>query len=202
MTGRDHGVGGRSTLRQAVRALGVATAALAGLASADLPIEPEPDERWVLVDTDQHDLVVYTGEQPTATFNGLAIGRGGVSEARTRGDRTTPLGEFRIDRIHDQSQFRLFLGLDYPRIAHADAAFREGRMKREEYREFLDRTIRNGRTPQDSSLGGHIGIHGLGDSDEDLHRVANWTDGCIALDDAQIEALSSMVGIGTRVIIR
>lgn len=171
-------------------------------AANDLPFAPADNERWILVETSEHKLVVYTGERPTAEFPDIAVGQGGVAENRRRGDRTTPKGKFRISWVHDESRYHLFLGLNYPTLRHADAAFQSGAIDREEYGRFLSQYAANGHPPQTTSLGGHIGIHGVGRADEGIHRVANWTDGCVALEDSQIEALWELVGIGTRVVIR
>ncbi len=168
----------------------------------DLPFQPEAGERWVLVDTDDYVLTVYTGREAKARFTNLAIGRGGTAETRHRGDRTTPLGSFRITRIYRESDYHLFLGLDYPTMRHARAARDDGTISRAEYRAYVDAYARQGRPPQGTALGGHIGIHGVGDGDTGFHRRVNWTNGCIALENEQIEALAELVDVGTRVYVR
>ena len=55
--------------------------------------------------------------------------------------------------------------------------------------------------PQNTALGGYIGIHGLGNRDPAIHKKMNWTDGCIALTDEQIEQLAQWIDVGTRVVI-
>ena len=170
--------------------------------AVEWPADIEENERWVLVDTTDYKLVVYDGTLPLVTFNNIAIGRAGTTTTPQRGDLATPLGEFRIDRINGQSRFHLFFGLDYPTLRHADASFTAGVISREDYRKFLDGLVRYGRPPQNTALGGNIGIHGIGQGDAQLHRAANWTEGCVALEDAQMDVLSGLVGIGTRVIIR
>ena len=57
--------------------------------------------------------------------------------------------------------------------------------------------------PQDTPLGGQIGIHGLGHGNPGIHNAGiNWTSGCVALDNRQIEALRPWVKVGMRVEIR
>lgn len=46
-------------------------------------------------------------------------------------------------------------------------------------------------------IGGQIGIHGLGAGDKEIHKVFNWTHGCIALTNEQIDQLTRWVGKGT-----
>jgi hypothetical protein len=56
--------------------------------------------------------------------------------------------------------------------------------------------------PQNTALGGRIGLHGLGRGDPKVHQQFNWTNGCIALTNEQIDQLLTWVGKGTRVSIR
>ena len=60
----------------------------------------------------------------------------------------------------------------------------------------------NRRPPQDTALGGYIGIHGTGDGDLRIHSEYNWTNGCIALTNEQIDRLLDWVRVGTPVEIR
>ncbi|MBZ9559112.1 L,D-transpeptidase [Halomonas coralii] len=52
-----------------------------------------------------------------------------------------------------------------------------------------------------TSLGGYIGIHGLGGRSPYLNRRMDWTDGCLAVTDAEIDKLSRWVKVGTQVVI-
>ena len=57
---------------------------------------------------------------------------------------------------------------------------------------------------EDTPLGGAIGIHGIGEENDDrLHvqRWQNWTQGCIALTNREIRELRRFVDVGTRVVI-
>jgi lipoprotein-anchoring transpeptidase ErfK/SrfK len=51
-------------------------------------------------------------------------------------------------------------------------------------------------------LGGHIGIHGVGRGDLRIHQQFDWTQGCIALTNEQIEQLQNLVRVGDRVVIQ
>jgi lipoprotein-anchoring transpeptidase ErfK/SrfK len=44
-----------------------------------------------------------------------------------------------------------------------------------------------------------IGIHGLGNGDPLIHEEFNWTDGCIALTNEEVDELASWIHLGTRV---
>ena len=88
------------------------------------------------------------------------------------GDRRTPEGEYIIDRRNPRSRFHLSLGISYPNEAD------------------VTRAVENGWRP-----GGDIFIHGRGPN---VGRPrGDWTDGCIAVRDREIEVIYSMVRDGT-----
>ncbi|MEX0732026.1 MAG: L,D-transpeptidase [Aquisalimonadaceae bacterium] len=163
---------------------------------------PATQPKWLLVDTTSQHLVVYQGEAEIARYSSIAIGRNGASQDRFRNDNTTPLGEFRISWINHDSQYHIFLGFDFPTFDHASRAYAAGRLSLDDYLQISDAARLRRLPPQTTGLGGHIGIHGLGDADPDIHRIANWTRGCIALTDDEIRELAELVTIGTRVIVR
>jgi len=157
---------------------------------------------WVLVDTRTHTLEVYDGERVIERYERIAVGRGGIGRDRQKGDMRTPLGRFRVAWFNPHSRFRFFIGLDYPRREHVERAFREGVIDEGDRRRFRQAFYHNRRPPQDTPLGGFIGIHGLGRADPGLHDIADWTEGCVAVTNEQIDRLKGYVEIGTPVIIR
>lgn len=159
-------------------------------------------EIWLLVDTDAETVAVMRDEQVVRVFRDIAIGRGGTARKRKRGDETTPLGDFRVTRMDRRSAFHIFIGLDYPGLDQAEWAYRDRIIDRATYQKIRDAIQSGDAPPQNTVLGGHIGIHGLGAGDRDVHQRANWTKGCIALTNEQIEELAGWVGPGTLVIIR
>ena len=159
-------------------------------------------ESWILVDTQEQTLSVFRGERVLQRFEQVSIGRGGSSASRVRGDGTTPLGTFRIDRIHPSSRFLLFFGIDFPRPEHAQRAFEAGQIDVVDYERILAAFEEDRSPPQDTPLGGQLGIHGLGAGDESVHDTLNWTQGCIALRNEQIRRLSRWVRLGMRVEVR
>ncbi len=165
---------------------------------------PTDDPRWLLVDTQAQTLTVMQGRAELYRINNIAIGSNGTGafgDKRTR-DQKTPLGEFTITGIRSSNRFHLFLGIDYPTMDYADAAFADGRISPKEY-EQLDRAWRQQQPPpQTTGLGGYFGIHGIGAGNPRVHQLFNWTNGCIALTNEQIEQLAELIGEGTLVSIR
>jgi murein L,D-transpeptidase YafK len=159
-------------------------------------------DAWVLVDTRSLTLDLMRGDESVVQFSPVSIGRGGRSKDKVKGDQTTPLGQYRVAWFNAKSRFHFFIGLDYPRREQVERAFRQGRLDRKERDRLLDALYHGKLPPQDSKLGGYIGIHGLGVADPQLHEMTNWTEGCVALTDEQIERLREHVKIGTPVVIR
>lgn len=159
-------------------------------------------EPWVLVDTQALTLTVLEQDQPVAIFRDIALGRNGAGIKRSGGDDMTPLGVFRVGWLNGKSRFSFFIGLDYPNLDYAERSYQEGRIDAATY-QVIRRALEAGRTPpQDTPLGGFIGIHGIGASDPQVHAAFNWTKGCIALNNRQIWRLTRWVKVGTRVEIR
>ncbi len=162
----------------------------------------EKDDIWVLVDTKKLVLYVMRGDKAIETFDHIAIGSRGVTRAKRRGDHKTPLGVFRIGWIKESSRYHRFLGLNYPTLAHATRGWLQGWVDDRTYRALIRANFTNAVPPQDTPLGGFVGIHGLGKADPTIHGLFNWTQGCIALTDAQIDRLSRWIGVGTVVVIQ
>lgn len=162
----------------------------------------EPDSLWILVDTDQHMLFVMDGDQVLHSYTNISIGRGGVSAQKRRRDGTTPLGEFRVVEIVTDTAFHRFFRLDYPNLEHARKALESGMIGARDYR-AVEGARSDGRLPpQNTPLGGHIGIHGVGAGEPAIHERFNWTNGCIALGNDQIDDLARWMKPGRRVVVR
>ncbi len=165
----------------------------------DLNNEPSP---WIFVDTQARTLSVLQGGKTLHTFTDISIGRSGTSHAKISQDGTTPLGKFKVSHIIEDSPFVRFFGLNYPGISHATEALASGLITAEEFARIRS-AHRHGRVPpQNTALGGHIGIHGVGKGDPVIHEEFNWTNGCVALRNEQLRLLGTWVGIGTRVVIQ
>ena len=161
----------------------------------------DPDVR-VIIDTKTRNLEIVKGEETVEVLEHVVIGRKGAGTKEHRGDDITPLGNFRIGWINDRSSFRKFFGLTYPNLDHAEKALQNGRIGQETY-EAIARAELNGQIPpQNTHLGGQIGIHGLGSGSMTVHEIFDWTHGCIALTNDQIDRLSQYVEKGTIVTVK
>jgi murein L,D-transpeptidase YafK len=159
-------------------------------------------EVWLLVDTGALTLAVMRGDKVLRQYDNIAIGSNGPTLAKLVSDETTPLGEFRISGINPRSRYHLFMALDYPTMEHARRALDDGRISVEEYVAVSNAWLTGSPPPQDTRLGGYLGIHGLGEGDPAIHGVVNWTDGCIAVTNEQMDELAHWAGVGTKVVVR
>jgi len=187
-----------------VRYSPVLTSFLLLLASLSFtPQTPAQDgEIWVLVDTRAMTVSVLEGDSVKRVYENISLGRGGTTLDKSKDDEKTPLGEYRIARIAKRTPFHRFFGLDYPSAEQAERAFQAGVINERQYHSIRTAMRRGEAPPQDTPLGGYIGIHGVGEGDQLIHESFNWTNGCIALSNEQIDDMARWIHIGTRVVVR
>ena len=128
-----------------------------------------------------HKLSVYAHGLMLRTYR-VSLGRGGLDAKLREEDRRTPEGRYFIDRHNPSSGFHKALHVSYP--SPADVA----RAKAGGYRP-----------------GGEIMIHGIRNGLGWLgraHLLVDWTAGCIALTDAEIDDLYPIVPDGTPIELR
>lgn len=164
-----------------------------------------PDKSYYLeIDKSERVLrVKYAGDTYRQFY--VASGRGGAEKKQRVGDRLTPEGIYRIARMNTSSQFHFFIGLNYPNVEDALVGFRNDVISKEEFNQIIESLKYGKLPPQDTPLGGAIGIHGIGlETTEKLnmHAHLNWTKGCLALTNNEISTLRRYVSIGTEVIIK
>jgi murein L,D-transpeptidase YafK len=135
----------------------------------------------------------------------VAWGRGGPGDKEKFGDNRTPIGIYRIAGFNESSPFHLFMRLNYPNVKDAFYGLKNGVITRTDFDRIIDSLKQGKLPPQDTALGGAIGIHGVGvetDKKLSIHAKVNWTQGCIALTNTDISELRHYVGVGTEVVIR
>ena len=157
---------------------------------------------WIDVDTSTHTLSVMQGNAIQTVFKNVAIGRYGTTWSKMTKDDKTPLGRFRVGWINEKSRYYRFFGLNYPNLDTAKRALDENRINEETWLSILEAKSMGKTPPQNTPLGGHIGIHGIGRGDQEIHHEYNWTNGCIALTNEQIDQLGKWIKPGILVNIR
>lgn len=130
-----------------------------------------PEVTQVVVHKATRRMHLYHHGERLRTFR-VQLGGNPFGHKLHEGDRRTPEGDYIIDRRNPNSRFHLSIGIDYPNeedIARAEA---------------------NGWSP-----GGDIFIHGRGPRFQ--RARGDWTDGCIAVSDREMEDIYAMVRDGT-----
>jgi murein L,D-transpeptidase YafK len=105
-----------------------------------------------------------------------------VGGKEREGDHKVPEGLYLVDAKNPHSQFHLALHISYPNESDRERARKLG--------------VRPG---------GNIEIHGLGSKFAwvgSMHRQVDWTDGCIAVTNSEIEEIWPIVSVGTPVEIK
>lgn len=134
---------------------------------------------YLLVDKSDRTLTAYRSGYPIRTYRSIRFGDVPMGHKRFEGDERTPEGIYTIDTRNPRSSYHLSLRISYPNAN--DRAF----------------ASQYGRSP-----GGNIFIHGQPNGYGGPAIAYDWTDGCIALSNAEIEELWQIVPDGTPIEIR
>lgn len=122
----------------------------------------------------------------------IVLGKCPEGRKMREGDFRTPEGEYYVCTKNEKSKYHLALGLSYPNPADAADALNRGEITHEQHSAVLSAHADRKRPPWDTPLGGFIMIHGGG-------IESDWTAGCIAMKNADIETLFSLCPMKTPV---
>jgi murein L,D-transpeptidase YafK len=134
----------------------------------------------------------------------IATGRGGAGTKTKMGDKKTPIGQYKILEFRDNSRFHFFMQINYPNPIDAWYGYKNNLIDGKEFKEIIKASTTNELPPQNTRLGGYLGLHGIGETTSDkmtIHERQDWTEGCIALTNEEISELRQFVSIGTSVLI-
>jgi hypothetical protein len=132
---------------------------------------------------------------------GVAIGREELGPKDRSGDLRTPEGRYRISGTAKSGRFHLFIPIDYPSVEDADRALEGGWLSATEYELIIDAHRAGVAPPGDTSLGGNLGFHGEGERWRGDSEFFDWTYGCVAVADEDIEFLAERLEVGVEVLI-
>ncbi|WP_086616945.1 L,D-transpeptidase family protein [Erythrobacter tepidarius] len=134
---------------------------------------------YLLVDKSERLMIGYAAGQPVKVWRGLQFGDQPQGHKRFAGDERTPEGRYYIEGRNPRSAYHLSLKISYPNAADRAYAAQYGR-----------------------SPGGDIFLHGQPNGLPFGRLPGDWTDGCIALANDEIEELWRIVPDGTVIEIR
>jgi murein L,D-transpeptidase YafK len=128
----------------------------------------------IVVNKSRREMLLLRGNVILRQYR-IALGRDPVGHKRREGDGRTPEGRYVIDRRNPKSKYHLALHISYPNT------------------EDIARAREAGEEP-----GGDIIIHGLKDGEL---RDGDWTQGCIAVTNDEMEEIWGLVPDGIVIMI-
>lgn len=135
----------------------------------------------VVVEKAARQMILLSGGKTVRTYE-IALGDAPVGHKQREGDERTPEGHYVLDWRNPNSAFHLSIHISYPDADDRAAAAAAG-----------------------YSPGGDIMIHGQPNGFgwwSWLLQMADWTDGCIAVTNADMDEIWEMVDNGTPIEIR
>jgi len=152
---------------------------LSACALAQATEAPQADK--IIIAKSKRIMILMSGDKTLKTYR-VSLGTVPVGPKQVQGDHKTPEGNYVISGKNAGSRFHLSLRVSYPSPADRARARKMG-----------------------SSPGGDIMIHGLGREFAFLGPLqwqTDWTDGCVAVTNEEIDEIWRLVPVGTRVEIR
>jgi murein L,D-transpeptidase YafK len=132
----------------------------------------------IIINKAKRELLLMYGGKVVRSY-AVALGRNPVGAKTRQGDGKTPEGVYSISGRNPASAFHRALRVSYPNSADRAQAKKLG-----------------------VATGGDIMIHGLPNGQGNIgkaHRLTDWTEGCIAVTNEEIEEIWGMVPDGTKV---
>ncbi|WP_299690352.1 L,D-transpeptidase family protein [uncultured Vibrio sp.] len=130
----------------------------------------------VKVDKSKRRMYLLKGDEVIQEYR-IALGKEPKGHKRFEGDKRTPEGKYRLDYIMEESEFYRSVHIDYPRPSD----------KRWAEKNKVD-------------PGGNIKVHGIRNGEwrsPDFIQSFDWTDGCIALTNQDMDEFIELVKMGT-----
>ena len=128
----------------------------------------------IVVNKSRREMLLLRGNVILRQYR-IALGRDPVGHKQGEGDGRTPEGRYTIDRRNPKSRYYLALHISYPNTDDSARAQSAG-----------------------VEPGGDIMIHGLKDGEL---REGDWTQGCIAVTDQEMDEIWGLVPDGTVIVI-
>lgn len=142
---------------------------------------------YVVITKSNYELQVFDEEGWYATYP-VVFGNKDLSDKLMEGDRRTPEGTFKIISKKPHQKWHKMLMLDYP--------------NQESWDKFKERKAK-GVIPASAKIGGGVAIHGTWPHDDIVvDDFTNWTNGCVALKNEDLDELDAILPVGSKVIIK
>ena len=151
---------------------------LAGKFSNDFQLSSDVQIDSIVVYKSKREMEVYSSSELLKAYR-ISLGREPVGAKEFEGDKKTPEGLYFINDRNPNSRYHKNLGISYPNDDDIEYAKRFGK-----------------------SAGSDIKIHGIGKYVPIIAHLTDWTLGCIAVTDEEIDELYNTVKIGAKINIK
>jgi murein L,D-transpeptidase YafK len=148
------------------------------LGVAMLAVATEQTAQYLVVEKQARRLTLFRDGEALKTYR-VALGGNPVGHKQHEGDQRTPEGTYSIDFKNPDSAYHLSLKISYPNGGDVARARNQG-----------------------MDPGGMIMIHGVGEPAIWRNGQNDWTDGCIAVSNEEIEEIWELVEQETPIVIR
>lgn len=140
----------------------------------------------IFIDKSAYELKVKYKDEVLITYP-CVFGFNAKDDKKQEGDGCTPEGNFGIVSMYPHKSWSFFIWIDYPNAKSW---------------EKFNSNKKNKVIPQDATIGGQVGIHGVPKGSDDLiSSKTNWTLGCISLTTADITDLYKSIGKSTKILV-
>src|SRR5271170_3507714 len=157
----------------------LAVSSMQALSANDPPLPASAIADKVLVLKEERKLLLIKGNEVLKTY-AVSLGGNPVGSKIREGDRKTPEGNYVLDRHNAHSQYHRSIHISYPNAEDVARARKLG-----------------------VPTGGDLFIHGLpNDFEGPSQQLGDWTDGCIAVTNAEIDEIWRVVADGTPIEIK
>lgn len=132
----------------------------------------------IVVKKEEREMILFSQHKVVKSYK-IALGKNPVGKKQFEGDMKTPEGLYFIDAKSAYSKFHKNLNVSYPNAQDIEYA-----------------------TSQGKKAGGEIKIHGLPNNcNENNYIRYDWTWGCIALTNSEIDELYNHIKMGCKILI-
>lgn len=143
--------------------------------------QPKTSVNRIVIEKGKRTLTLMDGAKIVKNYE-VALGGEPIGAKDRQGDHKTPEGIYKVDAKKANSQFYKALHISYPNQTDREQARKLG-----------------------VSPGGDVEIHGLGAKWGWIgakHRLTDWTDGCVAVTNEEIDEIYPQIKVGTPVEVR
>lgn len=146
-----------------------------------LAVKPENPVDFIVVQKQSRVIALWKDGSLIKTYPIMAMGANPVGQKVYEGDERTPEGQYYINEKHVSNNFQKFMNISYPNAKDVAMARKMG-----------------------LKPGGNVGFHGdRGGVSGFFQRFdKNWTDGCIAMRNADLDDMYDKIAVGTPILIK